>query len=296
MSTNMETAIEFANKVRTELRHLTAEQVADLTDGLEADVASSLDDGVEIGSAKKYAADLLAAANLSTGTNTQPASLEEFINKVRHGAYSISDLAPAWWVFRAWVVTQLIGFFLFHDETSSPGYLEWRPEQGVGVLVLVVMLCLSVRLGRAKIIKWKNVLLVSHVVLAVAGLSLMFSEPRGEPNPYLNGNPDSGHMLCDLREAPSVAGLSAANAMQVLESEGMAWTFFDQDAMTTIAKVPDDAIVIQQDPLGGQNFCQVREQHVVELIVDLSTPIASSIPLQNLTSTTIPKATTTTSP
>ena len=75
----------------------------------------------------------------------------------------------------------------------------------------------------------------------------------------------------------------------------MAWTFFDQDAMTTIAKVPDDAIVIQQDPLGGQNFCQVREQHVVDLIVDLSSPITSSIPSVT-TSTTIPKATTTTSP
>ena len=44
MSTNMETAIEFANKVRAELGHLTSEQIADLTDGLEADIASSLDE------------------------------------------------------------------------------------------------------------------------------------------------------------------------------------------------------------------------------------------------------------
>ena len=82
MSTNMETAIEFANKVRAELSHLTSEQVADLTDGLEADIASSLDDGADIGSAKKYATDLLAAAGMSKDVEVVPNAVDVFINKV----------------------------------------------------------------------------------------------------------------------------------------------------------------------------------------------------------------------
>ena len=292
MSTNMETAVEFANKVRAELRHLTPEQVADLTDGLEADVASSIDDGIEIGSAKKYAADLLAAANLSTGTDTQPASLEEFINKVRRWMHSISDLAPAWWIFRAWVVTQVIGFFLFHDQTSSPGYLEWRYKQGWGIVVLGVMLYLSVRLGRIKIIKWKNVMLVSHVLLAIAGMSFMFSEPRGETGSINNIELRPGETLCPLVPAPDLGGLSVADAKALLTGMGMAWTFFDQDAMMEVANVPQEVEVIQQNPRPGVQVCRLS---AVQLIVDLAAPRATDIP-QKSAATTIPKATSTTSP
>jgi hypothetical protein len=292
MSTNMETAVTFANKVRAELRHLTPEQVADLTDGLEADVASSLDDGVEIGSASKYATDLLVAANLSTGTDTQPASLEEFINKVRRWMHSISDLAPAWWFFRAWVVTQVIGFFLFHDQTSSPGYLEWRYKQGWGIVVLGVMLYLSVRLGRIKIIKWKNVLLVSHVLLAIAGMSFMFSEPRGETGSINNIELRPGETLCPLVPAPDLGGLSVADAKALLTGMGMAWTFFDQDAMMSLANVPQEVEVIQQNPRPGVQVCRLS---AVQLIVDLAAPRATDIP-QKSAATTIPKATTTTSP
>ena len=292
MSTNMETAVTFANKVRAELRHLTPEQVADLTDGLEADVASSLDDGVEIGSASKYATDLLVAANLSTGTDTQPASLEEFINKVRRWMHSISDLAPAWWFFRAWVVTQVIGFFLFHDQTSSPGYLEWRYKQGWGIVVLGVMLYLSVRLGRIKIIKWKNVLLVSHVLLAIAGMSFMVSEPRGETGSINNIELRPGETLCPLVPAPDLGGLSVADAKALLTGMGMAWTFFDQDAMMSLANVPQEVEVIQQNPRPGVQVCRLS---AVQLIVDLAAPRATDIP-QKSAATTIPKATTTTSP
>jgi hypothetical protein len=295
----METAIEFANKVRVELSHLTTEQIADLTDGLEADIASSLDDGADIGSAKKYATDLLAAAGMSKDIDVAPNAVDVFINKVRRWFVSISDLEPAWWIFRAWVATQLIGWLLFRDQSSSPGYLEWRNMQWGGVVVLGVMLYGSVRIGRAKPTKWKKVLSFSHVVLAVAGLAFMFVSPRGESGTIGYLNPPPGQSSCQFVSVPDVVGLSIADAKSILTSMGMAGTIFDQDAMTTLAQVPDDVIVLQQDPLAGNQVCRMSEiQYMIDLVVDLAAPMVTTLPSDITTTTTTVKlkATTTTSP
>ncbi len=306
----METAIEFANKVRVELSHLTSEQIADLTDGLEADIASSLDDGADIGSAKKYATDLLAAAGMSKDIDVAPNAVDVFINKVRRWFVSISDLEPAWWIFRAWVATQLIGWLLFRDQSSSPGYLEWRNMQWGGIVVLGVMLYVSVRIGRAKPTKWKKLLSISHIVLAVAGLAFMFVSPRGESGTIGYLNPPPGQSSCQFVSVPDVVGLSIAEAKSILASMGMAGTIFDQDAMTTLAQVPNDVIVLQQDPLAGNQVCRMSEiQYMIDLVVDLAAPmVTTSLPLQTTptvlpedseatTTTSVkPKATTTTSP
>jgi hypothetical protein len=313
MPTNMETAIEFANKVRTELSHLTSEQIADLTDGLEADIASSLDDGADIGSAEKYATDLLAAAGMSKGVEVVPNPVDVFINKIRRWSLSISDLEPAWWIFRAWVITQLIGWLLLRDQSSSPGYLEWRYWEWGGVVVLGVMLYMSVRIGRSKPTKWKIVISISHVVLAVAGLAFMFVPPSGE-TAYLEPLP--GQTLCTQVPAPDLVGLSVADPNALLSGMGMGWTFFDQDAMVQLDSVPQEVLVIQQNPEPGVKTCQV---YAVQLIVDLARPRATdlppglttpptvlppepvytiattTIPKKSVT-TTIPKATTTTTP
>ena len=296
----METAIEFANKVRAELSHLTSEQVADLTDGLEADIASSLDDGADIGSAEKYATDLLAAAGMSKDVEVVPNAVDVFVNKARRWLVSISDLEPAWWILRAWVATQLIGWLLFRDQSSSPGYLEWRNMQWVGIVVLGVTLYVSVRIGRAKPTKWKTALSISHVVLAVAGLAFMFVSPRGESGTIGYLNPPPGQSSCQFVSVPDVVGLSIAEAKSILASMGMAGIIFDQDAMTTLAQVPDDVIVLQQDPLAGNQVCRMSEiQYMIDLVVDLTAPmVTTSLPLQTTPPTVLPEdseATTTTS-
>ena len=306
----MDTAIEFANQVRAELSHLTSEQVADLTDALEADIASSLDDGADIGSAKKYATDLLAAAGMTKGVDVVPNAVDVFINKARRWFVSISDLEPAWWLFRAWVATQLIGWLLFRDQSSSPGYLEWRNMQWGGIIVLGIMLYVSVRIGRTKPTKWKTALSISHVVLAAAGLAFMFVSPRGESLSIGYLNPPPGQSSCQFVSVPDVVGLPIAEAKSILASMGMAGSIFDQDAMTTLTQVPDDVIVLQQDPLAGNQVCRMSEiQYMIDLVVDLAAPmVTTSLPLQTTptvlppepgatTTTSVkPKATTTTSP
>ncbi len=299
----------FAENVRRELRAHPAEFVADLTDGLESDIVASLSDGAVLPSIENYANDLLRGAGLepllrSDDSNKKLTQFVEIfipiVNKVREWTVG---LAPAWWVFRAWVVAQLIGWLLFHDQTSSPGYLEWRNMQWGGVVVLGVMLYLSVRIGRADTTKWKTVLSISHVVLAVAGLAFMFVSPRGESTYFVYDNPSLGQTQCEQVQAPSVVGLSVANAKEVLYAFGMDRYFFDQDAMIELADVPDDVIVVQQVPQGGVPTCGVD---AVQLIVDLSRLITTSTAVEttttvrpqelNTTTTVQPKATTTTKP
>jgi hypothetical protein len=86
--------------------------------------------------------------------------------------------------------------------------------------------------------------------------------------------------------------------------------------MTTLAQVPDDVVVLQQDPLAGNQVCRMSEiQYRIDLVVDLAAPmVTTSLPFQTTptllpedseatttipkksVTTTIPKATTTTTP
>jgi hypothetical protein len=82
--------------------------------------------------------------------------------------------------------------------------------------------------------------------------------------------------------------------------------------MTTLAQVPDDVVVLQQDPLAGNQVCWTSEiiQYRIDLVVDLAGPMMTTFPPDITTQTTIlpeksevttstsvkPKATTTTSP
>ena len=58
------TVADFATAVRRSLADLDAEDLSDLTDGLEADLADKLADGAELGDPAAYAAELRAAAGL----------------------------------------------------------------------------------------------------------------------------------------------------------------------------------------------------------------------------------------
>jgi hypothetical protein len=260
---------------------------------------------------------------MSNGVEVVPSAVDVFINKARRWLVSISDLEPAWWIFRAWVATQLIGWLLFRDQSSSPGYLEWRDISWLGVLVLGVMLYVSVRIGRAKPTKWKTVLSISHVVLAVAGLAFMFVSPRGESLSIGYLNPPPEQTPCVVVETPNVVGMSVAEARQTLALVlPNGFTFFDQDSMVGIASAPLESMVIQQNPDPGSHvFCG---DHKLQLVVDLAksaptvlpqaiTTTTAELPIELSTttlqprstlttipkkavSTTIPKATTTTSP
>ncbi|MCX6515121.1 MAG: hypothetical protein NTZ62_00605 [Actinobacteria bacterium] len=307
MSTNMETAIEFANKVRVELSHLTTEQIADLTDGLEADIASSLDDGADIGSAEKYATDLLAAAGMSKDIDVVPNVVDVFIKKVLRWSLSISDLAPAWWVFRAWVATQLTGFALFHEETGSPAFYEWNNRPFLGFVLFVVLVVLSICVGRMNIGKLKSVVLLSHVVLGVGATLIMFGSPRTHdwfmyssgsqfPTTTVQGFTPN----CLTHEVPNASGLLVRDAQVIIDSAQLDYFFFNPE-YGTLNVVPQESVVVNQDPAPGTLLCTNQQVKLwVEWIPHID-PLTKTTVLpedsEATTTTTVKlKATTTTSP
>lgn len=322
MSTNMELAIEFANKVRAELRHLTSEEIADLTDGLEADIASSLDDGADIGTAEKYASDLLAAAGLSNVKNSRSGALTKALKdltvKIRPLVTSISDLAPAWWVFRAWVATQLIGFYFHRDYTGSPAAYEWSRHPLRGIFVFFVLMAISVRVGRkSRHQHLKPALLLSHIALGLGAIMIMFSPPRkldwvvySSDGSYPTTTIDPNYGPCTLSQVPNVVGMSATKAQKFLGGE-FRYSYFDKNTSQPINPTPediDDPIIVDQFPVPGNEICAEKQSLQLWAVMKSTSHMGpystSTQPTRVLgTSTTIattttvkPRATTTTAP
>ncbi|HEY4225019.1 MAG TPA: hypothetical protein VGM70_04340 [Pseudolysinimonas sp.] len=183
---------EFAAAVRAALSDLNADEVDDLTDGLEADLTDRLADGhtAELGDPIAYAEELRAAAGLPhraaprSGASTwqsvgaalreapraTAAAFRDFV--AGHpalrglGAFFLA-IRPLWWLFRAVVVTALIGNFL------NPG---WQPLSGFTIVVGIVALVLSAQFGRGKWLPFawmRGLLLAVNVLLVIAAPFLL---------------------------------------------------------------------------------------------------------------------------
>ena len=151
-SDHMKEAATFAENVRRELRSHPADVVADLTDGLESDIASSLADGASLSSPESYAHDLLRGAGLEPLSISEKsesllmqtfAKVEPLWRKVRD---LTEGLAPAWWIFRAWIATQLLGAMI-NEVDSSFGIIGQWGEMPIGAaIVFVAFAVVSVRI------------------------------------------------------------------------------------------------------------------------------------------------------
>ena len=164
---------KFAQGVRAALADLPADEVDELTDGLEADLAEAYAEDLqrELPDPSAYAAELRLAAGLPVRT------------KVKHGVFagigdslrdtrrdigiaishnptlsSIADflvtLRPVWWVLRAWLATWLVAAFF----GSERGY--WF--DGIFWVVLAVFVAISVQWGRGE---WRGKGLAPLIVL-----------------------------------------------------------------------------------------------------------------------------------
>jgi hypothetical protein len=152
----------FATAVRRELSDLGADIRDELTDGLEADLADKLDDGVPLGDPAAYAAELRAAAGLDargTRGGLDAVAKKAFLDLrddvrgfvAKHPwasgvASFLVVLRPAWWVLRGWVVF---------------GLLNWRrqwsgvPDDAAQWVLLIAFVVLSVQWGRGRWLPWR---------------------------------------------------------------------------------------------------------------------------------------------
>lgn len=153
--TQKEQIEKFAAQVRAALKDLSKSEIAELTEGLEADLAATAEEqgaSFKLGDAGSYADELRNAAGLPKKNRKINFSgigdlWHETIAKVESnkiGAAILAffkPLAPVWWFARAYMAWFILGSF---------GYQTQRvyPESTLEFFLLLLFIFVSVQLGR----------------------------------------------------------------------------------------------------------------------------------------------------
>ncbi len=182
----------FAKRVREQLADLPADEVDDLTDGLEADMAEAFAEVPEyaLPEPEAYALELRNAAGLppkepvtkggirqSFGGVAESIRLkrEGMAANIRQSAFGagvldlLVELRPLWWVARAWVAYQLVGvIFGFEGPALPTQFATW--------VILGLFVLVSVQWGRRHWLPGNRVgglILLGNVLAAVAFLPVV---------------------------------------------------------------------------------------------------------------------------
>ncbi len=154
--------VEFAQGVRAALADLPAEEVDDLTEGLEADLAEAYAEDLqrELPDPAAYATELRAAAGLpqrvkgprsgvfaglSAGWKDTRADLKVAIRRnpvLASAADFLVSLRPVWWITRAWLAAWLVAAFFGNERGYGMAGTWW--------LVFAAFVVVSVQWGRGR--------------------------------------------------------------------------------------------------------------------------------------------------
>lgn len=175
--------VEFAQGVRAALADLPAEEVDDLTEGLEADLAEAYAEDLqrELPDPAAYATELRAAAGLPLRTKAKSgvlsslklgwkdtrADLAVAIRRnpaLASAAEFLVTLRPVWWITRAWLAAWLVASFFGNERGFGMAGTWW--------LVFVAFAVVSVQWGRGR---WHGkgvpaLIVVGNVVAVLAFL------------------------------------------------------------------------------------------------------------------------------
>lgn len=197
--------VSFAHGVRAALADLPADEVDELTDGLEADLAEAYAEDLqrELPDPAAYAAELRLAAGLPVRTKAKQglfSGLGAGLSDTRRDlgiairrnpmlsgiADFLGTLRPAWWVLRAWLATWLVAAFF----GSEQGF--WFSGTG-WLLVLAAFIVVSVQLGLGR---WQGRGIATFVlignVVAILALPIVRAAADNGGNGY-DGSFDEGY-------------------------------------------------------------------------------------------------------
>lgn len=266
MTDSSNTAATYAENVRREMRDLPAETVADLTDGLEADIAASLADGAVLPPAADYARDLMRAAGIERADSSAGGAATRIVRAVERAVKRTGrrahGLEPAWWVFRAWVLMQLLGFLV--SRVDSPYWFlgQWGGEGAsngfVGVIFFALFAVASVRVGRDGWLLSRKQAKFTSMVLAVLAVAVLTSQNNMRQNQgwFMYGTSSQ----CDTPQmtvacAPSMRGRDLRSAVEELsKSAGIPYRVIDEATgydLTNSAGLPS-VPVLRQIPNPGE--------------------------------------------
>lgn len=186
----------FADGVRAALADLPSEEVDDLTEGLEADLAESLAEDLRrtLPDPVAYAAELRLAAGLPGRVPKRGAlgGLAETWLNAREGvadaigrnpalasaADFLTVLRPAWWIVRGWLAAWLAASFFGMESGYAVSGAWW--------LVLAASVIVSVQWGRGR---WtftglRGLIVIGNVIAAVALLPVLEAANTGGGDSY----------------------------------------------------------------------------------------------------------------
>lgn len=244
--------LAFAQGVRDALADLPADEVDDLTDGLEADLAESLAEDLRrtLPDPIAYAAELRLAAGLpmreAPARGGVLASLAEVLRDARIGAEQalhnipaatavvdfLAVLRPGWWIVRAWIATWLVA-----EATFGVGGWFW--------VVLLLFVVVSVQWGRGRLtFRGVRVLTAVGNIVAVVALLPVLSAAQSGNGDYNLGY-DEGHSAGPAGAEQDLTGVYL-NGQEVTnifgyDAAGRALTdiqLFDQDGKPLATSVP----------------------------------------------------------
>lgn len=204
---------DFAARVREQLRDLPAEEVDDLTEGLEADLAEAYSEDLqrELPDPVAYATELRNAAGLPAPAKGAKAGMLSGLAKgwrdtradigmaIRRNPALVgmldffNVLRPLWWIVRAWLATWLVAAFF----GSEQGY----GVQGGWWLVMGAFVVISVQWGRGQ---WHGrgvpaAIVIGNIVAVVAFIPIMAAAGSWDGAEYDTGYNDG--LMADDGEA-----------------------------------------------------------------------------------------------
>jgi len=181
-----EAITRFAAAVRAALSDLSAEEIDELTDGLEADLIEAASESAtpEMGDPNHYANELRQAAGYparATPTRGVRARIRAFPGEIRAEWQAIVErfglgrfvdffaaLRPVWWVFRGWALYLLVAGLV--------GLWNALPATFVGWIILAGAVVVSVQFGRGRwLARWMRVPLVLGNILVIVAAPFLAS-------------------------------------------------------------------------------------------------------------------------
>jgi hypothetical protein len=248
--------VAFARGVREALADLPTDEVDDLTEGLEADLAESLAEDLRrtLPDPVAYAAELRAAAGLPGRAPDRAATsgLAHAWRGARAGVTEAIDrspaltsvvdflavLRPAWWIVRAWLATWLLAA-LFGMESRY-----WF--DGTWWIVLVGLVVVSVQWGRGR---WgfpglQGLVVAGNVIAVVALLPVLAAADGGVDTVYYGGEAasESEGLSMDGQPLENVYAYdSAGNPLSGVQ-------LFDVDGTPLVPNRDVDTTSIMQTP------------------------------------------------